>query len=210
MIYEQWRDDIFGQPAGSDPVNQELSRETYEVPVAEAFDHIDRALLDPDIHSLFSADQIAFGLSIIYNPSCSDLPFCYTESGNEHRRVHGIGNLQHLYSEFFLKYCATPVTDIGNAAGGPLGQICYMFWDVFVLHPGNATQPMTEAGLHVMKHGINLPNENCAVSAIHGLGHWVFDAPEAKSILRAWLRKPNTENTALHEYAEQAITGCIL
>ena len=84
-----------------------------------------------------------------------------------------------------------------------------MLWDVFVLYPGNATPRMVDATLQMMDSAIYSDNENCIVSVIHGLGHWVPDAPDAAKILQKWLRKPTTSNTQIIEYAKQAALGCI-
>ena len=211
MKYELWRQDVFGQAVGTDPVDAELTLETYSCPKAESFDHIDRALVDNEIHSLYSKDQIGIGLNLIYSNSCSDLPYCYVEAGDEQRRLAGITNLIHLYHNFFARYCAQTVNSIGNDQNdGRMGFICYMFWDEFVLYPGNATAKMVDATLQMMDAAIYSDNENCIVSVIHGLGHWVPDTAAAAEILRNWLRKPSTENTQIIDYARQATTGCIL
>lgn len=211
MDYIRWRNEIFGTPPGSDPVVVQLSDEVYGVTPTEAFDHIDRALVDPEIHDLFSKEQIGVGLNLIYSNSCSDLPFCYTEAGDEARRVVGITNLQRVYSNFFDRYCTGPVISIGNdQSDGQIGFICYMFWDIFVLWPGTASPVMTAAALDVMARAMQSKNENSVVSAIHGLGHWGIEAPQASQILHRWLQKPATRNRAILDYARQAVTGCIL
>lgn len=99
MTYEQWRNEIFGQPPGRDPVFVELSQQFYNLPEVEAFDHVDQALLDAQ-------------------------------------------NLRNLYSNFFARYCKPRVTHVGNDMSGHLDHVCYMFWDVLVLYPGNATPSM--------------------------------------------------------------------
>ncbi len=211
MDYVRWRNDIFGKPAGSDAVTVGLLPETYSDPPDEALDHVDRALVDTEIHSLFSKDQIGIGLQLIYSNSCSDLPFCYTEAGDETRRVKGICNLRYLDSNFFDKYCTAPVTRIGNdLTAGPIGYLCHMLWDIFVLHPGNASPRMTAAALDVMAHALESSNDQSIVSAIHGLGHWATDAPRAIQILECWLLRPATRNEAIRAYARQATTGRIL
>jgi hypothetical protein len=211
MDYDHWRNDIFGKPPGSNPGELELLRETYAVSSEETLDHIDRALVDPDIHTLFSKDQIGIGLELIYSNSCSDLPFRYIEAGDESRRIKGIGNLRYLYSNFFEEYCTSRVTNIGHdLTDGPIGSFCYMLWDIFVLYPGNASPAMVDAALDVMDHALKSANDNCIVSAMHGLGHWVFDTPQAALILQQWLRRPTTHHEDIHDYARQATTGCIL
>jgi hypothetical protein len=211
MEYELWRQDVFGQSAGTDPVEAELTSETYSCANTESFDHIDRALVDDELHTLFTKEQIGIGLNLIYSNSCSDLPFCYVEAGDEQRRLTGIANLIHLYRNYFARYCSQTVNSIGNDQhDGKIGFICYMLWDVFVLYPGNATPRMVDATLQMMDSVIHSNNENCIVSVIHGLGHWVPDTADAATIIRKWLRKPTTSNTQIIDYAKQAMSGCIL
>jgi hypothetical protein len=61
-----------------------------------------------------------------------------------------------------------------------------------------------------MEAGLNLTNESCIVSAIHGLGHWVFYEPGAARLLQTWLQRPTTQHPAILDYARQATTGCVL
>ena len=85
-----------------------------------------------------------------------------------------------------------------------------MLWDIFVLYPGNASPAMKDAVLEVMTDAVQMQNDTCIVSGIHGLGHWATDEPRAAEALRRWLRNPPTSNIQVVEYAKQAATGCIL
>ncbi len=210
MNYEQWRIDVFGQAPDHDPVMVELLTETYKMPREELFDYIDRALIDPEIHMLFSKDQIGIGLNLIYSNSCSDFPFCYIDTTDESRKVVGIRNLKYLYLNYFERHCTAPVKDIGNNLDdGEIGVLCYMFWDAFVLYPGNASPLMTDAAIDVMDTALNTTSDNCIVSAIHGLGHWGRHVSEALHVLEQWLRSPTSHNQAIQNYAKQATTGRI-
>lgn len=212
MKYEQWRDELFNHPPDTDPVWLDLAVEFYDLPAQQAFDYIDRILVDPTVHSLFSKEQLGTGLNFIYSNSCSDFPFLYTKECEEERRITGIKNLDKLYRNFFERYCTAPLVSIGNSqvADGSMGFICYMFWDIFVLYPGNATPEMISAGVNVMRKALDSHNDNCLVSAIHGLGHWAFDVPEAVIVLEQWLDNPTTDNPEIRQYAKQATTGMIL
>jgi len=210
MNYEHWCYDIFGKEPNSDPVMVGLLDETYALSKDVMLDYIDRALIDPDIHTLFTKEQIGIGLQIIYSNSCSNIPFCYIQARDEYRRIKAIKNLRFLYLNFFEKYCFAPVNRVGyNLDDGAIGYLCYMLWDIFVLFPGNASKSMIYAAVGVMRSAMNSTNDNCIVSAIHGLGHWASDVPAAVEALKAWLRSPSTENKAVHQYAEHAKTGCI-
>ena len=214
MEYEHWRDDIFGHPQDSDPVMVELLEETHGLSEGKSLDFIDRALRDPDIHTTFTPQQIGNGLNIIYSSSCSDLPFCYVEGkGNpqsELRKIKSLNNLKYLYINYFATYCKEPVEKIGHFSDfNSMTYVCYMFWDIFVLYPGNATDAVVEAGIGVMEKSLQLDNDNCLVSSIHGLGHRASDTNLATPILDQWLLSPTTENEVVIQYANQARTGCI-
>ena len=210
MEYKKWRREIFDHPQNICPATLELSTDFYSVPPTQAFDFVDSLLVDPEVHSLFSKQQLGNGINMIYSNSCSDLPFLYTTECDEKRRIKGIENLENLYKNFFDRYCTGTVGNIGNEQNdGAMGVICYMFWDVFVLYSGNATPGMISAAIKVMKSALNSNNDNTLVSAIHGLGHWALDVPESVSILKKWLQKPTTTNKKVLTYAHTAMTGMI-
>lgn len=210
MIYEHWRREIFGSPPGTDPVTAELSEQVYTFPEEQTLDYIAQCLIDLEFPTLFTKEQIGIGLQIIFNNSCSNFPFYYLEAGTEQRRCEAIRTLRYLYANYFERYCVSPVHRVGyDLADGPIGYLCYMFWDIFVLYPGNATSVMQEAAIGVMRDALCSTNDNCIVSAIHGLGHWVVKVPSAVQALESWLKQPSTTNPEIYNYAKQATSGCI-
>jgi hypothetical protein len=88
--------------------------------------------------------------------------------------------------------------------------LCYMFWDIFALYPGNASLGMQSAAIQVMQKVLATGNEQCLVSAIHGLGHWDLYLPAAVSTLQTWLQKTTTQNPAILAYGQAATTGRII
>ncbi len=211
MNYDEWRKELFDQPPEANTVFVERSVEFYSVAPNQAFDFIDQMLVDGELHTLFSQEQIGNALETVYSNCCTDLPFLYTKECEEERRVKGIRNLVYLYHNFFERYCKSPIASIGNCVGdGKIGYVCYIFWDTFVLYPGNATPPMISAAIDVMRTALNSRNDNCLASAIHGLGHWATDVPEARDVLNQWLRRPTTNNAQVMQYARVATSGMIL
>jgi hypothetical protein len=207
MDYVTWRDEIFRQPPEKYPGSSSLP---FELSPLDTLDHIDCALNDPEIHCLFTKEQIGIGLNLIYS-SCSNLPHSYLEAGDEDRQVQAIQNMAKLYSNFFERYCLAPVTEIGTLSeDGEIGFLCHMLWDIFVVYHGNSTPRMVNAVMEVMGQGIQSANDNCIASAIHGLGHWSLYTPQAPPILWDWLLHPTSKNEVVIEYARQATWGCIL
>lgn len=78
-----------------------------------------------------------------------------------------------------------------------------------MLYPDNATIAMQDAAIGVMSEALHSTNENCIVSAIHGLGHWAAKVPSAVQTLESWLKQPATANPEICDYAKQATSGCI-
>ena len=117
MEYEPWRKEVFGAPEGSDPIWMELPEWVDGSATDETLDFIDRALVDPDIHSLFSREQIGAGLQLIYCNACSDLPHGYLKAGDEARRTKAVENLRFLYRNFFERYCHRRIELVGDEGG---------------------------------------------------------------------------------------------
>lgn len=214
MDYLAWRLDLFNKPPASDPVMVDLQETTYRLGPTETLDYVNRALVDPEIHTLFSPRQIGIGLNIIFSNSCSNLPFAYVKDDadptNEREKVTAIRHLEYLYANYFNRYCTDAVVRIGEIdPDNRIEYLCYMFWDIFVLYAGNATDAMIDAAIGVMREAMKTDNEQCLASAIHGLGHWVSDTELAKPVLEAWLVRPTTRNQEIIEYAQQAMTGCV-
>ncbi|NEO84617.1 MAG: hypothetical protein F6J87_10240 [Spirulina sp. SIO3F2] len=219
MQYEDWRDDIFGKPEGYDPIVGNILEETANLPEIQTLDFIDRALQDPEIHTQYSVEQIGIGLNIIFNIPCSNISRCYAVLNgnveNEQRKIESIKCLRNLYSNFFARYCISPVRQIGESLEPKqIGFICSMLWDIFVLCPGNATPAMVEATIEMMADCLKTKNDNCLESLIHGLGHWIFDSDRAnsdraKQVLDDWLKLPTTDNQVIIDYATYAKTGYI-
>lgn len=209
MNYEGWRELIFGQAEDLAPTDVEFSDGSVDAVTTTNFDYIDQALADPEIHQRYSPEQIGIGLQLIYSNCCSNLCFCYVQAGDDDRRVQGIRQMKLLYRNYFDRYCTQPVNNVGNDFEGWLGYNCYMLWDFFVLYPGNASPAMTAAGLEVMADALTRTNDNSLVSALHGLGHWSLEVPEATTIIMQWQRRPTTTNPEVLQYAAQAATGCI-
>jgi hypothetical protein len=211
MIYETWKNEVFGMNENSCPIESEMIDEAYSLNENLILDYIDKSLTDSSIHNLYSPKQIGIGLNIIYSNCCSDYSFSYLNFSDEERIISSIKKLKFLYQNFFEKYCNSPVNEIGDSTDNRLDYICYMFWDLFVLYPKseNITKKIIEASVQVMSQQLLSKNDNVVVSALHGLGHWASDCPEIKNIIDKWLKNPTTSNKVIHDYAKVAKTGCI-
>ncbi|MDS3861408.1 hypothetical protein RIF25_11380 [Thermosynechococcaceae cyanobacterium BACA0444] len=212
MNYCDWRQDIFDTPPKINPLVWELRDETYCLSPGQTLDFIDQALVDPEIPQLFTKEQIGIGLQLLFSNACGNAVFSYLETPDHQRKVTAIENLKYLYQNYFNPLCQAPLKWIGHDLDdGPIGYLCYMFWDIFVLYPGHQSisVEMTDAALTVMAEALCFKNDQVIVSALHGLGHWVNYASKAQEIIHQWQLQPTTENQAVLIYAHQAWSGCV-
>ena len=211
MDYYDWRNAVFNQPIRS-LEKADYESEAFALELAQAFDHIDRALMDDGMYS-FQEEQLVIGFSLIYGKTFTDYPWCYTCLPNEERRIQGILNLRLLYSRYFLKYCSPNYLNTPGHLVAPLSMdhLCFNFWDRFSLFPSPEIGPRSiHAGLDVMESALALPNDNITVSAFEGICCWAFackgegiDRPTA--LMQKWLANPTTKNIAVVNICEQMI-----
>jgi len=210
LDYYDWRNAVFNQPI-RDLAEADYESDAFFLSLDEAFDHIDRALMDDGLYS-FKEEQLVIGFSIIFGKTFTDYPWCYTRLP-EDRRISGILILRLLYSRYFLTYCSPHYLGIPGHLVDPLSMdhLCFNFWDRFSLFPiAEIGFRTTHAGLDVMESALALPNDNIVVAVVAALCCWSFackgqgiDRPA--SVLRNWLINPTTKNIAVVNICEQMI-----
>ena len=212
MKYEEWVQEVYAAPPGVDPTMYDLSHTATHLDELLLLDYMQRSFSDLSIVEQFSKEQIGVGLSLVFSNCCSDYPFVFIGPGHEAEKVRAIESIAAVYEHYFETLCVDPVHKIGDAADGRMGFICYMLWDIFVLDPAvdGVSSAMLDAGLGVMGKALQSKNDNVLVSALHGLGHWGEDLPEAAALVRAWKKAPTTSNPCILEYADNAEDGYVL
>ncbi len=208
MDYPTFLHTVFGQPEDSDPVTLDLPADFDAIPPPQALAFITRALADETVHARYSRKQIGIGLSLLFENSCGNTVFCYLQDTTEDERVAGVRALRDLYRHFFARYCRDPVDGIGNRCDERIDYLCYMFWDTFVLYPGNAPTRVIDAAIAVMAEALRSDCEAVQVSALHGLGHWAMYRPDAKEVVARFLKEAlKGMNPVIRAYAEAAGRG---
>jgi hypothetical protein len=204
-MYKEWRHTLLNRQENDDPVNMEMDNNFYYYSDDQKVQYLNKFLCDEDVHEKYTRKQIGIAINYLYSNACSDYVFMYRNS-----KDNLILNLNNLYKNYFNRHCIEKVSSIGNSHDGDsLYFMCYMFWDLFVIHPGIDTDRDINDGYQVMENNIYSNNENIIVSVIHGLGHWVHGGEKSVIILDKWLNNPSTDNEIILEYAEIAKTGCI-
>ena len=211
MNYYDWRNAVFNQPIQT-LEKADYESEAFTLGLAEALDHIDRALIDDGMYS-FKEEQLVIGFSLIYGKTFTDYPWCYTRLPDEERRIQGILNLRLLYSRYFLKYCSPNYLNTPGHLVAPLSMdhLCFNFWDRFSLFPSPEIGPRSvHAGLDVMESALALPNDNIIVSVVGALCCWTLACNElgilrTTTTFRNWFANPTTEYVVVVNICEQLI-----
>jgi len=76
LDYYDWRNAVFNQPI-RDLEHADYESDAFFLSLDEAFDHIDRALMDDGLYS-FKEEQLVIGFSLIFGKTFTDYPWCYT------------------------------------------------------------------------------------------------------------------------------------
>ncbi|QQZ29693.1 hypothetical protein HMY34_13435 [Thiothrix subterranea] len=125
----------------------------------------------------YSSHQLAHGLQLITDTACSDYPLLYTTRHPDSRLLRPLQHeaircLTYVYSNIFEPYCTDTYEADVHASVDPLAHICYMFWDIFALHPDSTDAKGVVLALEVMERALHSGHYSCIRSALHGLGHW--------------------------------------
>jgi hypothetical protein len=117
-----------------------------------------------------------------------------------------------LFREVMATRC-TPSLSHLDEPGTALNSACYMWWDIVLLCPPldarQPREPIHDEVLAVLAELLEIPHDACRESALHGLGHWALNDPAAKTVIDAFLARPDGLRPELLAYARAARTGCI-
>lgn len=109
-------------------------------------------------------------------------------------RCECIASMYYLFERLFAK--------------DSLDDTCFMWFDFFRSFSEKEDPQIQEELLHTLTRIISLDNEDCRLSALHGLGH--LNHPARQSIIQEFLHRHQNLEDEIREYAEQALLGNIL
>jgi hypothetical protein len=175
--------------------------------IAETFERA-AELLRP-----FTDAQLNQGFWFLVGSGNSDYSGCFTDASvpwpARRRALHAFVP---LFREVMAMRC-TPSLSHLDEPGTALNSACYMWWDIIPLSPPlDARQPrdrIHDEILAVLAELLEVPHDACRESALHGLGHWAFYDPQAKTLIEAFLDRARDLRPELLQYARAARTGCI-
>lgn len=217
--YDEWLDFIFGrfERDSDNPWHMDWEFEASPADLADLFiytmENCGRDLAQ------FSDGQVAIGLDALLFNNHGEVPHRLTGGGpSEQQRIAILRSITHLYGDCLNKRCPPVLGHLSETRGNPLEYVTYMLWDVCpydVMAKKNAERFHTL--LEVFSVALNLPNEACVESALHGLGHLggvMLSGGRfrsgAKSLIQDWLDGLPQVRPELIEYAKAAQSGCIL
>jgi hypothetical protein len=161
--------------------------------------------------SLYSNEQLRYGLSYILDNGASDVVFSLmSEDVPLELRLRATASLKRVYSEVFESRCEPVLGHISEAGGNALNYTCYMLWDA---SPLSYWERSRERGMfyravsEVMEHALSSSNRACVESGLHGLGHIHSYYPErVEEVIDRYLNAPNPV-AELRQYARDARRG---
>lgn len=209
QLYQQWLKFLFDRPevSGGDEWYWDINLEDFSATpeqkvllIGKTFERSGTDLLK------YSDIQVNNGLNYILNNAISDTIFLITEEAvAEELRIDAVLKMKHLYRDCFAKRCSPVLSHLNEPSDSPAWFICYMLWDVSPLCRWK------DVVLEVMEDALYLPNDACIESALHGLGHRLYqNEEEVPKIIYKFVMNTKNLRPELERYAWKAKTGDIL
>jgi hypothetical protein len=195
--------------SGSRPTEWTLRYEQDDTPAAQA-ERIRRLFSDAGtLLRPYSDQQVGYGLDSIVWSAGGDIRVLGDDEVPAALRAAGLRSIVTLFTEVFAPrlrgYSRTREPSEPGQPEDHLYYVCFMFWDIAPIMPGEDT---VREVLKVLEATLALDSAPCQRAALHGLGHWHRAAPdEAARIVRRWLQDHPQAPEELRTYAVQASAG---
>lgn len=155
----------------------------------------------------FGAERVGQSLDIVLNPSASNCFMLFDEpSVPESTRRQAILLIKNVTDLVFTLHCLPVRSHLGEP-GNRLNGICYMLWDTAALPARGNWQ--WQAVREVMNHALRSPNIAVVEGGLHGLGHAVYQHPEAAEDIARYRRSGAATHPPLANYARWAEVGMV-
>ena len=220
LTFDQWLSHVFDHPVDSSRQEWYWQPDTDWWEGAPAvtvqfltrlFEHAQQ-LLQP-----YSDAQLNQGLWYIASNACSNHMFALMDVDVPWpARQRCLRSMHDLFAQCFARRCTPHLGHLPETEPGasPLNLVCYMWWDILPI--GGRPEDPNGADLNleilkVMESTLQLDSVACQESALHGLGHWHFHAPQqVEEIINTYLKRQNDLREELRLYAMSARRGCVL
>lgn len=131
-------------------------------------------------------------------------------------RVEAIAAISELFRRLFAVRCTPALGHLDETPGGPLNDVCYMWWDTFPTWgcPGDPSQSEIDSTiLKILRESLHSGHDAILESSLHGLGHWQHNYPDAVRItIDEFLDRRRRQKVLRHElvrYAKSAREGYV-
>lgn len=160
----------------------------------------------------FSDEQIGMGLRYLADNGQSDVPFAAIDTSvplDEAMRM--MQAMPKLWQDCFGPRLSSLHAPIGSGAGGRLGNICYMWFDIwYTFYRVRDLEPWRDAVWRVLREILAMPEREVQISALHGIGHlgrYLSRQPAIDDEVKSFLKERVTDDQELRGYAEAARLG---
>ena len=163
----------------------------------------------------FSDDQVGMGLNFLMDNGLSDVPYAAIhESVPVDEAMRMMRAMPRLWRDGIGPRLSSVRAGIGSGAGGRLGHVCYMWFDVWpTFYLVRDRQPWRDAVWHVLEQMLEVPCREVRIAALHGIGHRGRDLGRDAEIDRAvdaLLSELGHDDAELRTYANAAREGRVL
>ncbi len=216
--FDEWLKWVFDHPVAGDkekewwwaePDADEGGRWLDRPPV-QALTFVTKLFENPVGHlSRYSDGQIDQGLwFIVHGANSKHFEWLMDGRIDLGLRKRCIRSIENLSRTLFAPRCSDEVIH----GTRPLDSICYMLWDLAIhgSYPEVRDREIDGESVNTLARIITMPSIACQRSALHGLGHLVFDARIGCDIIQKYLDDNPDLRGDIRKYAEQALLGKVL
>jgi hypothetical protein len=186
-----------------------------EIPalIAETFEHGGESL------TRFSDEQLDQGLWFLVGSSPPDFTDTLVDPQTPFAmRLRALRSFVPLFEQVMAIRCSPHLSHLAEqTAANPLNGACYMWWDLLrfplleIYGPAEAERDLFHSEiLVILRRLLAIPHDACRESALHGIGHWVRDYPQAAAIVDDFLASGPGLRPELIAHAERARIGNVL
>jgi GTP-binding protein len=210
--FDDWLKWVFDHPVASEDEKEWWWNEPdadeggkwLDRPPIQALTFVTKLFENPVTHlSRYSDAQIDQGLWFIVGTANSK-HFDWIVDGRVDLRLRKrcIRSIENLSHALFAPRCSDEVI----SGTKPLDSICYMLWDL-AIHDKVLDAEIGREAVNTLARIITIPSIACQQSALHGLGHLVYDARLGCDIIQKYLDDHPDLRSDIRNYDDRALLG---
>jgi|SRR5882672_5371160 len=139
----------------------------------------------------YSPEQLEQGFWFLLGPAGKLDRWVWAEEIDWSIRADCISAMVNVFEQLFVK--------------NPLGETCYMWWDLLGESRDEGDTPVRDAMLESLRRVLAIESLDCQVSALHGLGHLTHGGK--KKVIEEFLNVRSNLDEKTEQYARAVIEG---